>query len=80
VDSLARLYIAWQEDEAGESDVRLSWSDDGVSFAESMRIGDDSAAEYDQQMPDLVVTPDGGLALVWVDFRSPSGMYFARTI
>jgi hypothetical protein len=67
------LYAAWADYRHGDSDIYLTQSGDGgASWTTATRMNDDPVGNgVDQLQPQLSVSPQGRVALLWLDRRLP---------
>jgi hypothetical protein len=68
------IVVAWvdrQHDAAGDIYVATS-KDGGKTFSSPKRVNDDSSRGTGQEYHDIVTTPKGDLAVVWLDERDAS--------
>jgi hypothetical protein len=70
-----RVYVTFFDHAAGNGDVFVSWSDDGLAWSAPMRVHDDGASPHDQVYPAISVGPDGTVDVTWYDRRDDPANY-----
>ena len=67
------LHVAWADYRNGDSDVYVTHSSDGgASWSAAERVNDDPLRNgVDQIHPQIAVSPNGRVALMWMDRRLP---------
>jgi hypothetical protein len=83
VDNSDNIYVVWQDNRNGNSDIYFAKSSDGgTSWTDpEIRIDDDVGTE-NQETPSIAVNSTGAIFVVWEDIRSASDfdIYFAKSI
>ncbi len=67
--SAPRVYVAWQDDRAGNDDVYVAFTDDELLGPTVVRVTTDTAAQTD---PAIAIGRDHAVYLVWTDLRNGS--------
>ncbi len=75
-----RVYVAWRthtDGSDGDSDVYVSYSDDGITWSTPAEVSNPEFHDADQFMQALAVGPDGTVDIVWYDQRNdPADLLF----
>ena|GEM_PF-4215938 len=86
LDSGGNIYIVWNDERSGDSDVYFTKSvDKGVSFVKpNVRVDDTGSAGSSQLEPSIAAAPNGDVYVSWTDTRRNEGFniydtYFARS-
>ncbi|MDQ4068632.1 MAG: glycoside hydrolase, partial [Actinomycetota bacterium] len=64
------FYVVWHDNRADELDAYFSSSQDGVTWAEPVRLNDDPVdTKYSQHYPQISMSPNGRIDVAWYDWR-----------
>ena len=74
------IYVAWQDERNGDSDVYFSRSiDGGQTFSSDVRVNDD-VGTTNQDAPSIAVGAGGNIHAVWSDWRNGnSDIFFSKS-
>jgi len=67
--STPRVYVAWQDDRAGNADVYVAFSDNGFIGQTFTQVTNNAAAQTD---PAITIGADNAVYVVWTDTRGGS--------
>lgn len=81
VDTSGNVYVVWNDNRDGNSNVYLARStNDGSTFSSSVRVDDTGASSSAQGNPDVAASRNGLVAAVWMDSRNGKyEIYFAAS-
>lgn len=69
LDDAGNLYAVWIDERNGRKDVYFAMRPSGGSWSTNERVNDDTYREIACERPDVVVTGDGTVHVVWTDMR-----------
>jgi hypothetical protein len=80
VDDAGNIYIVWQDERNGDSDIYFACSSSGgTNFSVNKKINDDVGAA-EQAGPSIAVDNFGNVYIVWYDWRNgDTDIYFANS-
>ncbi len=79
-DQGGNVYVVWQDQRNGDSDIYFSRSTNGgISFSPNVRVNDDNGNSL-QELPSLALGKTGNIYVVWGDWRNGgSDIFFSKS-